>query len=278
MKQRYTFLFFFSLLFSGLYAQPVCDSTGNLIIYSNYDGGVLNIDVDQNIPNLKIGIVTYEPVTVNITGAYVGNVTAVRYAGYVSTNNHHCANSPTTTTITGVPNSIDTVIFAPPAGYANQNGYSSIICNYSCSTTTNQGGCNTPDQVAYYFMSALGGTFRYHYTQYGCWSNTPYTVSAGGNCCATAPFPTGTGEHFTLSSADIFSSGDQVHVRLPLLTTANVKIELINLIGQTQWSSESLMTNGNETLIPTIDLSSGVYLLKLSSGSQSFTRKILVRH
>src|SRR5262249_8040257 len=132
-----------------------------------------------------------------------------------------------------------------------------------CSTTTNQGGCNTPDQVAYYFMSTLGGTFRYHYTQYGCWNTGAYTVSGGGNCCATAPLPTGTTPPFNLSSADIYNGGDQIHVRLPLLTTANVKIELINLLGQAQWSAERLMTNGAETLIPAADLPSGVYLLKL---------------
>jgi hypothetical protein len=43
---------------------PTCDPTGNWILFANYDGGNLNIVVDQNIPNLKIGICTYEPVNV----------------------------------------------------------------------------------------------------------------------------------------------------------------------------------------------------------------------
>lgn len=53
----------FSLLFSGtLYAQVICNPNGNLILYTNYDGGPLNIVIDQNIPNIRIGIVSYEAV------------------------------------------------------------------------------------------------------------------------------------------------------------------------------------------------------------------------
>ena len=44
-----------------------CDSTGNVVIYSNYDGGILNINVDTNIANLKIGIVGYENDGTDIT-------------------------------------------------------------------------------------------------------------------------------------------------------------------------------------------------------------------
>ena len=46
------------LLFFGfqLNAQSICNPIGNLAVFSNYDGGILTINVDQNIPNLKIGI------------------------------------------------------------------------------------------------------------------------------------------------------------------------------------------------------------------------------
>ncbi len=175
--------------FKSLTAQVVCDSTANIVIYSNYDGGVLNINVDEHIPNLKIGVVTYEPVTINISGTYVADVTGVIYAGYVSTTNHHCNNSPATTTITGVASNITSINFLPAVSYNNPDGYSMIVCNTSCSDTTDQGGCNTPDQVVYYFENAFSGTFRYHFTQYGCWNTTPYLVSSGGNCCA-APVTT----------------------------------------------------------------------------------------
>lgn len=179
-------LFFTALLFfsSTVQAQAICNASGNLLLYSNYDGGVLNISVDVNIPNIKIGVCTYEPVTINITGPFAGNVTGVRYAGYVSTNNNHCSNSPTTTTITGVSAGITSVNFLPASTLSNPNGYSMIVCNYSCDINSNQGGCNTADQIADYFETTMSATMRYHFTQYGCWSTNPYLMSAGGNCCA----------------------------------------------------------------------------------------------
>jgi len=97
----------------------ICDSSGNVLIYSNYDGSGntpasrLNINVDVNIPNLKIGICSYERVTVDISGTYVGNVTQVIYAGYNGTTNNHCG-STATTVITGVPVSIITYNYRPP--------------------------------------------------------------------------------------------------------------------------------------------------------------------
>jgi hypothetical protein len=190
MKKIYHFLLGIAVLSAcaaQLPAQITCNPAGNLWVYSNYDGGVLNINCDVNIPNIKIGVCTYEPVTINITGAYVGNVTEVRYAGYVSTNNNHCPNSPTTTTITGVPAGITSVNFLPPSTLTNPNGNNSIVCAYSCSTTSSQGGCNTADQIKAYFQNATGGTLVSYYTQYGCWSTAPYSLAAGGNCCNSVP-------------------------------------------------------------------------------------------
>ena len=53
-----TFLLILSFQFlNKTYAQssftPNCDANGNWILFANYDGGNLNIVVDQNIPNLK---------------------------------------------------------------------------------------------------------------------------------------------------------------------------------------------------------------------------------
>jgi hypothetical protein len=164
--------------------QAFCYPTGNVIIYSNYDGGYLNINVDQNISDLKIGITTYENCEINISGTYASNVTQVIYAGYGGTNNH-CNPSPPVTTINGVPSTITQVLFFPPVTWPNTNGYYSIICNYSCDSATYQGGCNTPDQIVHYYMTLFGGALYYHYTQYDCWQNT-LNVSNGGNCCIGA--------------------------------------------------------------------------------------------
>ena len=176
------------LLLSETRAQITCNPQGNVVLYSNYDGGVLNINVDVNIPNLKIGIVSYEMVTINLTGAFVNNITEVRFAGYTTTTHHHCNNSPAVTSITGAPLGTDTIIFMPSSPVNNPNGYYIIICNYTCDTNNNQGGCNTADQVAAYFLQSFGGTLRYHFTQYGCWNGT-YNISDGGNCCVGSVLP-----------------------------------------------------------------------------------------
>lgn len=200
MKKIYFRFFATTLLFTALTstikAQTTCDASGNLVIYTNYDGGEVNINVDVNIPNLKIGICSYEAVKVNIIGTYSANVTQVMYAGYNNSPNTSCSPNVSTTTITGVPSGIVSINFAPPVGYTNSYGYGSMICGYSCSSTTSQGGCNTSDQIAYYFTQQTGGTMRSHFLQYGCWANTTKNISSGGNCCdmpcSTPAAPTNT--------------------------------------------------------------------------------------
>ena len=175
---------------------PNCDPNGNWLLFANYDGGNLNIVVDQNIPNLKIGICTYEPVNVTFSGPFVNSVTEVLYAGFNSAqNNNNCGFPITTSSFTGINTSILTVNVAPPVNiisppnpnYFNiPNGWNfGIICLYSCNVNANQGGCNTVDQVVDYFQTQFGGVLRGLNVQYNCWdSTTPLTVSAqAGNCC-----------------------------------------------------------------------------------------------
>lgn len=176
-------LFFASSLLT-MNAQTVCDPSGNLVIFTNYDGGDMTINVDVNVPNLKIGICSYEAVRVNIVGTFSANVTQVIYAGYNNSPNTNCTPNVSTTSISGVSSGIVSINFAPPAGYNNPNGYGSVICGYSCNTTSSQGGCNTSDQISNYFMQQTGGTLRFQFLQYGCWANTTKTISGGGNCCA----------------------------------------------------------------------------------------------
>jgi len=177
-----------SCILNYAFSQTTCDVSGNVVLYSNYDGGILNINVDANIPNLKIGVVSYEMVTINLSGPFVNNITAMEFAGYTTTTHHHCVNSPAVTSIVGAPAGTDTLVFMPNSPISNSNGYYIIICNTSCDTSTNQGGCNTPDQVAAYFQQEFGGVLRYHFTQYGCWNGT-YNISDGGNCCVNALSP-----------------------------------------------------------------------------------------
>ncbi len=187
-------LFFWS--FNG--TAQICNPAGNLIIYSNYDGGILTINVDQNIPNLKVGICTYEPIQVAFTGPFVGNITQVIYAGFNSSqNNNNCSLGNYPTSITGVPAGITTINPAmnpPSVGYTPAHGNGSgpwgggmLGVAGLCDTLTNAGGGNTPDEVVYFFLNATGGILRFHQTQYNCWINQTVNVSAGGNCCILPP-------------------------------------------------------------------------------------------
>jgi gliding motility-associated-like protein len=174
---------------------PECNGTGNLVIYSNYDGGILNINCDADIEDLRIGICTYEPVQVNISGPFVDNVTAVMYAGFNSTaGNDHCGYGVFPTSISGVDPAITQILSAPPLNYESLHGngqsggpygYTGIMVGVSgqCDTLYPAGGGNTPDEVVYYFLTNLGDELLFHHTQYNCWLEEVYDISDGGNCC-----------------------------------------------------------------------------------------------
>lgn len=159
-------------------AQGTCNEAGNLLIYSNYDGGDITIDIDQDIPDIRIGICSYEAIDIEITGDYVDNVTQVLYAGY---------DSGSGTSISGVDAAITDILLYPPATIDDPDGYPYIICAYDCDTDYVPGGCNTVEQVTDYFQVELGGTLRYSFMQYGVWSGGDYLMSEGGNCCYGAP-------------------------------------------------------------------------------------------
>ena len=157
-------------------AQGVCNPAANILIYSNYDGGTLNINIDENIPNIQIGLCSYETLTVNISGTYAGNVTKVLYAGY---------NDGGTTNVTGVAAAIVDILTYPPVYLADPDGNPYMVCAYDCDTAYVPGGCNTVDQATDYFLTELSGGLRYSYYQYGIWAGT-YDMSDGGNCCYSA--------------------------------------------------------------------------------------------
>ncbi len=229
--------------------------TGNVVVFANYDGGVLNINIDQNIPNLKIGVCTYEPVTINLSGPFVNNITEVRYAGYVTTANNHCPNSPGTTTIVGAPGGATTSVnFLPAATLSNPNGYPMIVCGYSCDNMTNQGGCNTADQIQDYFTTTMGGSLYSYFTQYGCWSVAPYNVSAGSNC------PIGTTTDTTIT---IFSSSSSA-------VCAGLPVNFTDLSpGATGWTwtapGSSIVTSSAQNLSGVTWGTPGTYTVTLST-------------
>ena len=200
---------------------PICNQNGNVVIYSNYDGGTLNINCDQNIPNLKIGICTYEPVIVNINGPFVGNITEVLYAGLNSSvNNNHCGLGNITTSISGVNPALVQILTAPPLDYFpdHQNGQayqSGLMVGVSgqCDTLYWAGGGNTPDEVIAYFLNAFNGDLRFHHTQYNCWLTEIYDLSDGGTCCLD-PFVTIPSWDITVSNDTIICEGETVNPTL----------------------------------------------------------------
>ena len=166
---------------------PTCSPNGNLLLFSNYDGGELNINVDQNIPNLRIGVCTYEPVRITISGPFASNVSQVLYAGFNSIqNNNNCNIGNFPTSIIGVPLPNQSILTVPPVTLNNPNGSNfGIACGYSCDVNSYQGGCNTIDQIEDYFLTQLGGTLYSLNAQYCCWLGSDiYQVSQlAGSCC-----------------------------------------------------------------------------------------------
>lgn len=168
------------LLTSALSAQ-ICNTSGNVIIYANYDGGALTINVDEDIPNLRIGVCTYEACEITITGPFASNVTEVVYAGF-DADNDHCNLNLTATSINAPAGVVTEVLFAPPSVLADSNGNSSMVCAFNCPGSTT-GGCNTAEQVIAYFLNQFGGELYYYFAQYPCWASGGYAVSNGGTCC-----------------------------------------------------------------------------------------------
>jgi len=271
MKKLYT-LFPALILAATVSAQSLCDSTGNVVIYSNYDGGPLTINVDQNIPNLKIGILSYEFSRITITGTYAANVTQLWWVGYNGSNDHCNLGAPLYTTISGVPNPVDSILIYPAVTYSNPNGYGLMICNYSCSTTTNQGGCNTADQVADYFLTQFGGMLRFHFTQYGCWGTV--NISDGGNCCANPML------NVEETSAAAFSlspnpASNSVTMLFPFAGQSHA-VQITNVLGETvrEIQIPALTTSQDISLE---GLTPGTYFVRMQNGENFTTEKLIIK-
>lgn len=177
-----------------------CDPNGNILVFSNYDGGHLRILIDEDIPNLKIGVASYEPTRISIFGPYAANVTEVVYAGYNAfngTGNFHCDSLVALTTIDPLPNPNAVVqIRNTPAvtliatdldtifpGFTDLIGFNGGIIGCSgCNTINATGGNNTYLQVLDYFNTTFNGSARFIKAQYGCWCDT-LDCSLPLTCC-----------------------------------------------------------------------------------------------
>jgi PKD repeat protein len=176
-----TLLVLFNVFLS---AQNICNSNGNLIIYSNQQGGNLTIDISENVQNLYIGISSQEPVVVNITGNFASNVKGVIYAGSDTLIDNNCFVNIDSTLITGIDQQLIKYFKKPQLQYINPFGNPQLVgASGQCSDTTFANGLNTVDQIVQYFLQFNeGGELRYHHTQLQCWEGE-YKMTVGGNCC-----------------------------------------------------------------------------------------------
>ncbi len=266
----------FTMLFSDLVAQTsVCNAGGNLVIYSNYDGGYLNIDVDQNIPNLKIGVLTYEGVIVTISGAFASNVTKVWYAG-ANSNNVHCG-AAISTSISGVAASVDTIEVFPAATLPDPNGDANMVCATGCSNA-NSGGCNTTNQVVDFFMTKLGTTnLLFHQTQYGCYLNLQtWKISSGGNCCLV---PASIGINSFEKNEDdliIYPNPTENNLKFKLSSISAYQIEICSIDGASILKKNILSPKFEIQEVSTEKLANGIYYFKVLVENAAYVKKFIV--
>lgn len=142
----------------------VSATPGNIFLFSNYEGGTYTLVVDQNLPNIQIGIVAYEPSHVTVTGPYASNVSVVRLVSYKSSES----------TVEGVASSKVQIVSPEAVTHKQPYGGSRIIC------ATGQrflswpgGGCNSTTQVEEYFMAKFGEvSVLSHVSRYGVFSGS----------------------------------------------------------------------------------------------------------
>ncbi len=132
-------------------------------IYGNYRGGALTLNIDQDIPGLAIGLVSYNAMSVSITGEFAANVVAVFHAGY-----------DPGTTVSGVPASrfFEALRMTPTVA---DSGPPILICE------SGTAACNPARQVESFFSDLLGGTLLHHACQYDEFAG-PRKLTDGGTC------------------------------------------------------------------------------------------------
>ncbi|WP_275583512.1 hypothetical protein [Archangium primigenium] len=119
----------------------------HVFLFSNHDGGSYTLEVDQDLPNIQIGILSAKPSQVTLKGAYVGNVEGVRLVG----------ESVSDSSVTGVSASKVQKAALEPVKLGHPYAPSTLVCATGARTLTWPGtGCNTTTQVEEYFLSKFG--------------------------------------------------------------------------------------------------------------------------
>lgn len=158
------------LLSVSFYGQMVCNASGDVFVFTSYDGGNLTIDVDMNIAGIKIGVRSYERTSVTIVGTYSANVDTIIIRGFNSGNNH-CPPAVTTNTV---------VQAAPATVKIYNNGSFSPYYNYTCS------GLTATSSILSFFTNGSASRLRGYTGFYGCWCNPQKLSISAMYCCKGA--------------------------------------------------------------------------------------------
>ena len=181
-------------------------SGSNYVVFGNYDGGNLAINMDQPSPNLHIGVVAYEPTTISITGAYASNVVSVKFSGYNAASTT-CQRSGSSCPAWQANYYQGSFTADPGVCYISSPGdafgdracghASGMICMYkgpgapsyhNGKTYHNyNGGCNSKSEAESYFANQWGIASSQITTttcKYGTWTGSTYSTSSAWPQCA----------------------------------------------------------------------------------------------
>jgi hypothetical protein len=135
----------------------------SVAIFGDYAGGAFSINVDQDVPGLAIGLVSYQPMQVTLTGPYASNVVAVFHVGYDGG-----------TTVSGV-SAAEQAEGLSMSAPSDAGPPLPLVCD------TGTTGCGPASAVEAFFTDHLGGSVLLHRCQYAAYTGT-LNVSQGGSC------------------------------------------------------------------------------------------------
>jgi hypothetical protein len=127
--------------------------------------------------------------------------------------------------------------------------------------------------VVHFFQTYLGGTFRYHYTQYGCWTGT-YNVSDGGNCCLAQGGSVSVNEINTSDELIIYPNPTTGELGIRNYELGIKEVMIYNVMGQLVFKSP---INNRQSTINISSLENGIYFVRLmdADGTMIYAEKVV---
>lgn len=138
----------------------------NVVVFGAVEGGTFTIDVDEDIPELAVAVVSRAPATVAITGPFAANVVVAYAVGSAASS------------FSGVAS----WLAAAAPGSDADGGASPIACEEPADGGVDAGApCSTPADVSVFFAERLGGTVVFNRCQGAPFDGT-LKVSDHGAC------------------------------------------------------------------------------------------------